>query len=194
MSSLEGTGDPRAAKGVALTDYEKDLRDKLFGNPLDWPDAAKVWIADYVSQNSLIPIGQVRGWQQSVAFVGAVASRTTTQSFTTSVALMVFDQVTIDTDSFWDVAHASRLTVPVGKDGVYLVNATGGFGDGTQVTIQQNSESLNTNMKAGGEKTATIFLSLVAGDYVVATAYTEVGGVNQFPTLSMMRVSGPPPS
>ena len=191
MSELE---DPRSAKGEELTDGEKELMRKLFGNWLVLPDSFKASLADYVSQNSLIPIGQVRGWQQSVAFVGAVASRSATQTWSTSVSLMVFDQVDIDTDSFWSSGHASRLTVPIGKDGVYLVNATGGFADGTQVTIQLNSESANTNMKAGGEKSATIFLSLVAGDYVVATAYMETGGAFQFPTLSMMRVSGPPPS
>lgn len=63
---LEGTGDARSPKGEDLTEGERALMGKLFGNPLLWPDAAKVWIADYVSQNSLLPISQVQGFSQFI--------------------------------------------------------------------------------------------------------------------------------
>jgi hypothetical protein len=55
--------NPRSSKLDELSEHELDLMDKLLSNPRLWPDTAKVWIADYVSQNSLLPIGQVQGSQ-----------------------------------------------------------------------------------------------------------------------------------
>lgn len=49
-----------------LTVADLALMERLFSNPRLWPDTAKVWIADYVSQNSLLPISQVQGFEQFV--------------------------------------------------------------------------------------------------------------------------------
>ena len=59
--------DPRSAKVPALTDGERALLDKLFGNWLIIPDSFKASLADYVSQNSMIPVAQIRGFSQTVA-------------------------------------------------------------------------------------------------------------------------------
>ena len=58
---------PRAPDGEELSPFELDLLKKITLNPRLWEDKAKVWIADYVSQNSLLPIGQVQGFTQFVA-------------------------------------------------------------------------------------------------------------------------------
>jgi hypothetical protein len=63
----DSTTNPRSPEVDELTSYERELMDKLFSNPRLWPDTAKVWIADYVSQNSLLPISQVQGFTQFTA-------------------------------------------------------------------------------------------------------------------------------
>lgn len=72
----------RETQAIVLTEYEKELRDRIFANPSDWPDSAKVWIADYVSQNGLLPIGQVQGFTQFVAQQAVVTANQSTSSTT----------------------------------------------------------------------------------------------------------------
>lgn len=83
MSELE---DVRSPKVEELTDGERSLLGKLFGNWLAIPDSFKSALADYVSQNSLIPVSQVRGFAQTVAQqivkTYSVASTTTSTSYT----------------------------------------------------------------------------------------------------------------
>ncbi len=69
MSSLDS--ETRAVKVEALTEGEKALLDKMLGNWLVLPDSFKVAVADYVAQNSSIPVSQVRGFTQ---FTGKQAS------------------------------------------------------------------------------------------------------------------------
>lgn len=80
MSDTQQQGTGRETQAVVLTDYERELRDRIFANPSDWPDSAKVWIADYVSQNSLLPISQVQGFTQFVAQQNVVTANESTSS------------------------------------------------------------------------------------------------------------------
>lgn len=60
--------ETRPIVGDDLTDNEKALLDKLFSNPRIWPDTAKTWIADYVSQNSYLPASQLSGIRGTVRY------------------------------------------------------------------------------------------------------------------------------
>jgi hypothetical protein len=77
---LSDSSNPRDPEVEELSPFEKDLMDKLFSNPRLWPDTAKVWIADYVSQNSLLPISQVQGFTQFVAQTDKILTAQTTTS------------------------------------------------------------------------------------------------------------------
>lgn len=66
--------DPRQPVGEELTEGEQKLLDKLLSNWLLIPDAFKVAAADYVSQNSLLPIGQVQGFTQFIVKNDVIAT------------------------------------------------------------------------------------------------------------------------
>jgi hypothetical protein len=85
---LSDSTNPRDPEVEELSPFEKDLMDKLFSNPRLWPDTAKVWIADYVSQNSLLPISQVQGFTQ---FTAKQDSRVLSSSTTSSTTYVDFD-------------------------------------------------------------------------------------------------------
>jgi hypothetical protein len=63
-SELDGY---RPVIGRELSDHDREQIDKLFGNWLAIPDTFKSALADYVAQNSLIPVSQLRGFTQLVA-------------------------------------------------------------------------------------------------------------------------------
>lgn len=63
--------NPRDPAVEELSEYELELMAKITANPRLWEDTAKVWIADYVSQNLMLPVSQLQGFAQYVYTKGA---------------------------------------------------------------------------------------------------------------------------
>lgn len=116
-----------------------------------------------------------------------------TKSTTQSIANNTTTSVTFDTEAFDDggmhstTTNTSRVTIPTGGDGTYLVgahvefaaNATGHRtllitvnGTSTQTTVRENSVSgtLETRLACSS------LVQLVAGDYVEARVVQTSGG------------------
>ena len=72
--------EPRSPQVDELSEGDLALMERLFSNPRLWPDTAKVWIADYVSQNGLLPISQVQGFTQFTANQNVILTNESTTS------------------------------------------------------------------------------------------------------------------
>lgn len=124
----------------------------------------------------------------SSGFVGASIYNNASQSISnTTYTILTFNSEVFDTDSFHDTAtNNSRITIPSGKGGKYLIvakfhfagNATGTnrlggiVKNGTNVGlfrgINGNSSSVGWN--------ASVILDLVATDYIELEVYQDSGG------------------
>ncbi len=121
--------------------------------------------------------------------IGARVVRSTSLSLTdnTDTAITLSDSETFDTDGFHDlVTNSSRMTIPAGLAGKYLVtgsvqfaaSATGNRG----VTIRKNGTTTGEGMRwASGATntmlgTATAIVDLAATDYVEVWGYQSSGG------------------
>ena len=121
-------------------------------------------------------------------FVGASIYNNASQSISnTTYTILNFNSEVFDTDTFHDTAtNSSRITIPSGKDGKYLIvakfhfagnasgtNRLGGIvKNGTNVGlfrgINGNSSSVGWN--------ASVILDLVATDYIEIQVYQDSGG------------------
>lgn len=122
------------------------------------------------------------------AFVGCFLSKSATQALTTATfTALTFNTEDIDTDGFHStVSNTSRITIPTGKDGKYLVtpqvrfegNATGRrilalYKNGVLVALNQFEQNPNTGAITVGN---SFLISLVATDYIELFAYQTSGG------------------
>jgi hypothetical protein len=124
----------------------------------------------------------------SAAFAGAMASHNANQSISNaSFTTLAFNGEVFDTDAFHDNAtNNSRLTVPIGKGGYYLVGFDGWFNtnavDVRFVRLLKNgTDELARDGKAGisGNGTPlnfTTLVSLAAADYLQVQVYQASGG------------------
>lgn len=135
--------------------------------------------------------------------IGVRAVETTAQSLTEGVeaALTLNDADIFDTDGFHDTgSNTSRLTVPAGLGGQYIVSAVVFFAadaDGWRAAyLKKNGTQFAADRHwpvSGGNGTyitLTALIDLAAGDYVETWGYQESGGslnatINSF---SMMRL------
>jgi hypothetical protein len=123
------------------------------------------------------------------SFVGCFLTKSVAQSTANgTLTAITFDVEELDTDAFHSTStNTSRITIPTGKDGKYLIigqvtfagNTTGaryfkiiknGSGDGHDIEIPTSSVS-NANGFAQQD-----ILSLVAGDYLEIAAGQASGG------------------
>jgi hypothetical protein len=124
------------------------------------------------------------------AFVGCFLSKSGTQAITTATATaLTFDTESFDTDGFHSTAtNTSRITIPSGKDGKYLVtpqvrseaNSTGRrilalYKNGSIVLLNQFEQvpSATGAVTIGN----SFIISLVATDYI-ELYYTQTSGGN----------------
>lgn len=121
----------------------------------------------------------------SATFVGAKAYADSTQSITGgSFIAMTFNLEEFDTDGFHDTSsNTSRMTVPAGKGGKYLLQA-GCFHDAaiSWIGFRSNGSTIlrgySAANAAAGYHAHGIITSLVANDYVeagVASTSANVG-------------------
>jgi hypothetical protein len=133
--------------------------------------------------------GGVPSWATPAAassFVGCRLTKSASQSINnTTVTNVSFDQETFDTDAFHDnVTNNTRITIPSGKGGKYLVTvqtmftgftATNVFSqlkkNGTEI---MTSYTANSNTAAPTQGMSQIF-SLVATDYIEVAVYQNSG-------------------
>ena len=132
----------------------------------------------------------VRVWASSGPLNGAIANGSVLQ----------FDKVGIDTDGFAPTAAPfSAITIPVGRDGVYLVTArSSGSGDqstslGMGVLINGVDAFSETNQMLRGpgsvsytfDNDATQILLLAGGDTIQLINNSVSSGPNAFTSVSM---------
>lgn len=122
-------------------------------------------------------------------FVGCSVYKNATQSLSNATQTAVTWQVEdFDTDGFHStVSNTSRMTVPTGKDGKYLITVSIGYAFNASgrraINFYKNGSSYKSLFQVpplGGSGstvlTASCVLSLVATDYVEIYAYQDSGG------------------
>lgn len=146
----------------------------------------------------------------STAAVGVSVYATGTQSIPNATGpVLLFDAENFDTDGFHStVTNTSRLTVPAGKDGKYIIGggtffASSGGGTYRILAITKNGAAVPPHMRRGVAPAdpalalSGIVLDLVATDFIEIIAYQDSGGplnvghasTAEFKsTLSMMRL------
>lgn len=129
MSSYQQPGTGRQLQNVVLTDYERELRDRILANPSDWPDSTKVWMADYVSQNSLLPISQVQGFTQFVAQQDVVTANESTSSSTYVDLATVGPQITGLSKGKYIILYGCAIAGASDTDGLASVSINGAAPD-----------------------------------------------------------------
>lgn len=122
------------------------------------------------------------------SFVGAHATKTASQQLSNvTLTAISFDGTDIlDTDAFHNPAsNNTRMTIPSGKDGKYLITALIGFGSNTtggrELQIYKNGTTVLQYLTSDtGDGAFNLVISgtyaLVAGDYIEIRAYQSSGG------------------
>ena len=121
-------------------------------------------------------------------FIGASIYNSESQSISnTTYTTLTFDSEVFDTDTFHDTAtNNSRITIPSGKNGKYLIVAKFHFAGNATGTdrlggIKKNGTSvglfrgINGNSSSVGWN-ASVILDLVATDYIELEVYQDSGG------------------
>ncbi len=134
----------------------------------------------------------------SAPFVGARAYRSAVQAINDdSVTVIAWTGgADYDTNSFFSAGANTRLTVPTGLGGYYLIQAQGNWGAGAitraYIDVQKGSNgSNNTNNVLGRHDVAgaslaqnvSVVIHLDAADYVELFAYQDSAGAVNFGTL-----------
>ena len=126
----------------------------------------------------------------SSSFVGAKVYHSTTQSIPdASSTALTFDSEEFDTDAFHAGGAPTRLTIPAGKDGKYLLVGGGIQAASASPALSQIFWRLNGTTVIRGTTTAWVpsstqttgfgsstIADLVAGDYVELMFYQDSSG------------------
>lgn len=124
----------------------------------------------------------------STAFVGASVYKSTTQAITNNTATAItFDLENFDTDAFHsNVTNNSRLTIPVGKAGKYLVTGVAAFASNSTgirrwIFYKNGSAAMNIgNVSAASAGDTRLngawLVDLAEGDYVEFFCIQTSGG------------------
>ena len=96
-----------------------------------------------------------------------------------------YDTEIFDTDSYHSTAtNTSRITIPAGKSGYYLVTARGQYGAAagfTQLNVYKNGAEISAWSNAGTTTTGGTYMTntgtyyLTAGDYIETDTYQNSG-------------------
>jgi hypothetical protein len=111
-------------------------------------------------------------------FVGAKAYHSTTQNVNNTVAALLMNSEEWDTDAFHDTGSAtSRMTIPAGKGGKYLVTAgtfCSGIADWLVLRVDGTTyvRGGSQNLHAAGRWHVSAIVSLTAGQYIEAVVST----------------------
>jgi len=128
----------------------------------------------------------------ATTFVGCFLKKSAVQSITTATPTLIsFDQEDFDTDGFHDnVTNNSRITIPSGKDGYYVVawqaawsqvDSSGASGYQLYMTKNGSTQIMTNNWRNTGTtpdlavQNGTTILNLVAGDYITLSCRQDSG-------------------
>jgi hypothetical protein len=126
-------------------------------------------------------------WAPSSNFVGASVFKTAAQAVANGTEVnLTFDAESIDTNNFHsNTTNNTRLTVPTGYAGKYLINGTIAYAANATgqrrvyIFVNGSLVALTSSVSAGGATTFWTQISSVrnlsAGDYVELRAYQESG-------------------
>jgi hypothetical protein len=143
-------------------------------------------------------------------FAGASVYHSANQAITTgTTTALAFNSERYDTDAFHDTStNTSRLTVPTGKGGKYLVTANAQWenwsGDRANLTIRKNgstglaAEEWQKNDVNGNSMPMVVWVGeLAAGDYVEAVVWQNSGSnknvnavADSSPTFTITKLDG----
>lgn len=140
---------------------------------------------------TIVSLDLSTGVASSVTFAGAKAYNSTTQSVSNATAtILTLDSEEYDSDALHDtVTNTSRMTVPTGKAGKYLVVGTsthnGAIGSNSVIRLKKNGTTLLVGSQAYFPKTsasaqAIATVSLIATDYIEIEVYQDTGGAINF--------------
>lgn len=177
----------------------------------DWPRRAgwrnPIRVSDPQMQKAF---DSLTTWTSKLG-AGATATITTNQTITDSVSTTVdWDETTQDTDGFWNSSNPSRMTIPEGYGGVYVVTSAarfdvGGTGDRrVKIVPSWSAGGVNHNRVASIAAASATTMTTVpgpsdrfylrAGDYVEMEVEHRQGvdlelvAANDYTFLSMVRV------
>ena len=130
-------------------------------------------------------------WAKSANFVGCAVYATAAQSIATGTYTAVtFNAENYDTDAFHDNStNNSRLTIPTGLGGYYLVNTTQRWNPNTgfskTLQLYKNGSAIytmDTGSGVGGYPTfsKSNIVKLNAGDYIQCFVYQPTGSALDF--------------
>ena len=138
------------------------------------------------------PLGT--GGAASATYIGAKVSNSGATALTAStMTVLSWDTETFDSDGFHEgVTNPSRLTIPTGKDGKYLLHGSVGFGANAAadriVRIRKNGSDatdlayVRTPLAQSGSNPTRMQIqavaSLAATDYVELIVYTGATGTS----------------
>lgn len=127
-------------------------------------------------------------WQAPASgstFVGVSVYNSTNQTISNTTETAInFNTERFDTDAFHDNStNNTRLTVPSGKAGKYLITGFVSFGPATgqrYILIRKNGLAQNyvgfTATAGEGGTTASVIYDLIVGDYIELFVYQASGG------------------
>jgi len=121
------------------------------------------------------------------AFVGCFVYGTANQTVSNAtVTTIPFAAEVFDTDGFHSTSvNNSRITIPSGKAGKYLVIARGTFAQNSngfrQTRVLKNGTAVQINVEGANsiadvQSNASYILDLAVGDYLELAVYQNVGG------------------
>lgn len=164
--------------GGSLTVEEVDGTPSIAATELQFPNAS---LSEPVS-----------GTARFLGLPGAIVRRNSAQSISdaTFTAITFDDPAVSDLGGFWNNSNPTRLTVPTGLGGVYLITAGGSFlANGTgvrQINIRVSGGSYHQMLSIPGTTldaflaSCSIELVLAAGDYIELTPLQTSGGAFDF--------------
>jgi hypothetical protein len=129
--------------------------------------------------------------------VRAAAIRTAAQTLTTGqVANVTFESTTFDIGGMWNPSFPTRLTVPPGGEGLYLVVGLAPFAANAagqrQIQLLKNGNAINAtvaNVPAAAAFTVAVEMTqlatAIAGDYFELLVYQDSGGFLNVSSLQM---------
>jgi hypothetical protein len=123
------------------------------------------------------------------SFVGAKVTRSSAQSLSNDTWTAIsYDTEDFDTDGFWTSGSPTRMTIPTGKGGKYLISCVGYFNNSSTSGARLTKVNLNGNeyvagygtwMPAATTRTHALLntvVVLVAGDYLEFLMCQTSGG------------------
>ena len=194
LSFLKGTNSTEYYSGTAWVPISSvsplTTKGDLYGFSTTNARVAVGTNGQYLAADSTAATGVAWVTPAAGGFVGAQARKSSQTISNTTFTILTFNTETFDTNGFHDnVTNNSRMTVPSGKAGKYLVNANfqtnnGNSGanpycylhalvNGAVDEYYASVSSWNVN-DAGASMTTLI--NLAVGDYVEIRAYQKTGG------------------